>query len=373
MGPPDPPPTFDAVVVGGGPAGAMSARALARRGWRTALVERRPRGRGKACGHCLNARGLGALARAGLLGDVRRIAAGATGRIRIRAVAAAAETVADLPGGLVVPRRRLDAVLLDAAAAAGVHVLRPASVASIRWRGDRARVALRAGSRPVLETRLVVGADGLGSAVARAAGLAPRRIGRRYGFAYDVRPAGAPVAGPGEIVMLVGPGGYLGVVGETDGRQHVGALVDAAAPARDPGGFVRALGARLGPAVAGLAPVRGGVVDAAGPMPWRPRRVAGHGVVLVGDAAGYVEPFTGEGMAWALAGAEVLDEVLAGARPGAWSSADGRRYEAAWRRRIGRPQLACRLVGWTVRRPALAAAAARPPLVRRVAARVLAA
>jgi flavin-dependent dehydrogenase len=61
----------------------------------------------------------------------------------------------------------------------------------------------------------------------------------------------------------------------------------------------------------------------------------------VGDAAGYVEPFTGEGMSWALESAEILAAVLSHSAPGAWTPSVARLYRSAWARRIGRRQRAC--------------------------------
>src|SRR5262245_18570864 len=73
---------FEAVVIGGGPAGAMSALHLARLGWRVALVERRPRYRQKTCGHCLNPRAVSTLKAAGLLQSVQAVAVGTSSRFR---------------------------------------------------------------------------------------------------------------------------------------------------------------------------------------------------------------------------------------------------------------------------------------------------
>ncbi len=110
-------------------------------------------------------------------------------------------------------------------------------------------------------------------------------------------------------------------------------------------------------------------VVGAGPMPCRPRAVATSSVTLVGDAAGYVEPFTGEGMSWALTSAEVLADVAADQSPGDWTRAAASRYRRAWRDRIGHRQRLCRAVAWSLQRPrllgVLASAVARPgPLTR---------
>src|SRR5437762_13465413 len=76
---------FDAIVIGGGPAGALTARGLARLGWRTALLERGQRHRHKTCGHCLNPRALKTLDGQGLLEATRAIALGATRHLRVHA------------------------------------------------------------------------------------------------------------------------------------------------------------------------------------------------------------------------------------------------------------------------------------------------
>jgi len=95
-----------------------------------------------------------------------------------------------------------------------------------------------------------------------------------------------------------------------------------------------------------------------------------------GRVAGYVEPFTGEGMSWALTSAEVLAEVVADRSPGDWTPAVARRYRRAWRDRVGRRQRLCQLVSWSLGRPRLlgllARAAARPgPLTRGLVGKVV--
>jgi flavin-dependent dehydrogenase len=101
---------------------------------------------------------------------------------------------------------------------------------------------------------------------------------------------------------------------------------------------------------------RCGPLLGAGPMPCRPRRVAGHRVVLVGDAAGYIEPFTGEGMSWALESAEILATVVADLSPGGWTAAAARRYRRAWAARVGRRQRGCTWLARILSRPAVSRA-----------------
>ena len=97
-------------------------------------------------------------------------------------------------------------------------------------------------------------------------------------------------------------------------------------------------------------------VLAAGPIPCCPHRVASARVALVGDAAGYLEPFSGEGMSWAVESAAILAGVAADGARGRWDATYGRRYERAWRGRIRRRQRLCRLLAMTLDRPRLTGA-----------------
>lgn len=224
--------------------------------------------------------------------------------------------------------------------------------------------------------RLVVGADGLGSGIARAAGLVDARIGRKFGFALDVPIDGAR-ADDDAIRMVVGKGGYLGVVRTAD-RWHLAACVasDAEIPSR-PLEAVEWFAARAPSLMASLGNGwRDRVRDlvAVGPMPWSTRARTAPGLALAGDAAGYVEPFTGEGITWALASAAALAE--AASAPGRWGPSERRRYERLWRERLRPGHRRTALVASVLERRTLLGAIgafgrAFPDLQRRVAASVL--
>ena len=357
---------YHAVVIGGGPAGAFSALLLARLGWRTALVERGPRHRAKACGDCLNPRATRELDRAGLLAGTLRNAVGVTRRLRVHVPERSPLCVPMPTGGLLVERRRFDQFLIDRAADAGADVFQPAS-GRLEALGERqATVRLSRGRRTILlRTRLVVAADGLRSSVAAAAGLAragPR--GRKFGFALDLRPPRPDVVRPDTIEMFVGPGGYLGVVNQGGGVMHVAGLVSGSRGGpRHPLEFIESIAGRFDVLRETgiervLASARRTVLGA-GPMPDRPRRVAGARVALVGDAAGYAEPFTGEGMAWALHSAAALAGSVAGVSPGSWSTRTARGYLRHWAATVGCRQRVCRGLAWALERPGLVAVAPR--------------
>ncbi len=357
------PDDYDAIVIGGGPAGSCTARALARLGWRTALIEHGSRHRPKACGDCLNARGVRLLHRAGLLDDVRALAVGSTCRVRVH-VAGRPPVTAPLPagdagGGLLVPRDRFDQLLVDRAAEAGVHVFQPVSARVVELTPHSALVALRGnGAASRARCRLLVGADGLRSAIADASGLGRRRTaGGKFGFAIDVDEPARGAMAPGTIEMFVVRGGYIGVVARSDRRMHVAGLVSRAAAAGNPVEFIESVARRFDVLrLSGLHRLRRTSVNrllGAGPIPCRPRGVAGVRVALVGDAAGYVEPFSGEGISCALESAEVLADTLARRTPGDWTPATARVYQGQWTRRIGRRQHLDRLLARALERPGL--------------------
>jgi flavin-dependent dehydrogenase len=211
--------------------------------------------------------------------------------------------------GLSVPRLTLDAGLLDLAAAAGAEVRQACRVrhvvhapgSSSRVRG----VELATGEQVMAE--LVVGADGLHSVVARAVGAAraahwPRRLGLVAHF--------EGVDWPEESGwMVVGAAGYVGIAPlDRDGLVTVGLVREL--PRGRLGSAEAALfqGLRSFPRVEARLR-RGrlvGNVMGVGPLARTARAVAGDGWALVGDAAGFFDPFTGEGIFRALRGAELL-------------------------------------------------------------------
>lgn len=356
---------FDAIVVGGGPAGCLAALGLARQGLRTAIIDRGAAGRDKCCGHCLNPRVSTLLARHGLLDAVEAIAVGTTRRLAIEEASGRGLLELRLEsregdGGWLVPRDRLDAALWDSAVAAGAIAIRPAAARLIESTvkagcGDAVVELEQDGHRRRVSCGLLVAADGLGSGVARRAGLAPARSGRGFGFSASLEPAEACSNALGlrrdHVLMLVDPAGYLGLVREADPaggeRVHAAGLVrEHRGVRRSPHEFVRSILQRRAP----IEPSLEGLV-AAGPMPWRPRRATCGAIALVGDAAGYVEPFTGEGMAWAFESADAL--VAAVEAHEGWNAAAEAAYARAHGRRIAAAQRGCAIVADALARPGL--------------------
>ncbi|MGE0443530.1 MAG: NAD(P)/FAD-dependent oxidoreductase, partial [Gemmatimonadales bacterium] len=269
---------------------------------------------------------------------------------------------AGLPAsGLSIPRAILDAVLVNAARRAGVRLLEGTTVTAARTeRGTVTGVTLRSGGRlENLDARLTVGADGLQSVLARALGGRRREPLRRYGFVAHV--AGVPGT-DSTAEMHVGRGWYVGLNRLAGGVTNVAVVASARLARLAAGDPERFWFDRLEaiPAVRGRVP-RGGIVRrvlAAGPFATRARRVTGAGLLLVGDAADFFDPFTGEGICTALRGAALAAPVIAAALsdPGAARNPEAGAldpYRAARRRAFAGKWAVERLIGYGMLAPPL--------------------
>ncbi len=347
-----PAPDWDVVVVGAGLAGSLAAHGLARRGVRVLLVEQRVFPRWKVCGACLSPQALATLEAAGLGGLVAE-----QGGLALRSlelgVAGVVSPIA-LGSGRVLSRARLDLALVEAAEAVGATVLT----------GTRAVVAAAAGLDPHREVVLQNGTERRrvrSKVVLTAAGLTHRCLDgeaeitsrvdpkSRVG-AGCVLPAGAAGPRPGVLQMAVGRGGYVGLVRVEGGEINLACAFDPAL-LRSSGGASGACQAILKEAGFAQPPGLDGAAWQLTPaLSRRTSPLAGHRLLLLGDAAGYVEPFTGEGMGWALTSSlAALPLVLRGLEH--WDGA----IEADWRRLhhrwVSRRQTFCRALAMVLRNP----------------------
>lgn len=376
----------DVVVAGAGPAGAAAALLLARAGFAVTIVERAAFPRRKICGEYLNAGAVAALERLGLGAALRAFASPVT---QVRLTTANAPTVElALAGALACPRERLDALVLDAAVAAGATLVR-ARVRDVLFVDGRiAGLHVVAGDEPrTLSARWTIGADGAGSTVARCAGLAARRHGRGR-FALGGHYAG--VAGLGNAIELYVAGDeYLAYNPLPNGLANVMLIV----PERRLGEWpeiedgIVAASARLSRGVRTIEPKqRVGARLATGPLAHASRSLTAPGLLLAGDAAQMLDPFTGQGVYLALASAEraaaAIDAAAGGAEARAFACyareqltdlGARRRVSAAIRSVLDRGPLARRAARNLQRKPLLGAALADafsgvgPPQMRSVA------
>lgn len=329
---------YDIAIVGAGPAGALCAWRLGS-GRRIVLLDAEAAPRHRPCGEYLAPGGLGVLGRTGLLDAVL-----ATGAKRLAGVSLrgphgghpqAFQPVLGLAPpvafGLGVRRERLDRALQDMAATRA-ELRRGRRVLGLDRDAEGWRLRLADGG--MLQAGLVIGADGRGSLVRRACGLDRRPVRQR--FALMARAHGTPHGEAAE--MHLGPLGQIGLCPLGEGEVNLNLLL---APSSS--GLLRLmprerlLRAALAatPSLAGrLAGMRLGPVMATGSLPQGCRAIAADGVALVGDAAGFCDPFTGEGMSLALTGAELLSEAIAAGRGLAGYAGDFARAIGR-RRRIG--------------------------------------
>ena len=140
-------PTWDGIVIGAGPAGAMAARQLALAGRRVLLVEKKHFPRWKICGACLNGQALAALRSAGLGSLVTRL--GGIGLDEFHVGFRGRTARLAMPEGVALSRSRLDAALVEAAIAAGARFLDEthAVVGEIRDRSRRVGLTHQGRSR----------------------------------------------------------------------------------------------------------------------------------------------------------------------------------------------------------------------------------
>lgn len=359
------PRAWDVVVVGAGVAGAVGALHAARSGLHVLLIEKSPWPREKVCGGCLNAAALHALADAGIeLHDGLRYA-----RMRLACGGRIAEF--PLPEGLALSRKRLDALLVGHAIRAGASFVSDtrASLGDATQHGRE--VLLKSGATScTIFARVVLDCSGLASRLLSEVGWqVPARARIGVGTCRGNAPAGYR---PGVIHMACAAHGYVGLVRAEDGSANIAAALDPewcseiGGPRRAVAEILAAVGF---PAIENLRDLhwRGT------PHLTRTRRALGaERVLILGDAAGYVEPFTGEGMAWAIADAAAVTPLVREAVAN-WAGDIVVRWSALHARNVHARQRVCRGVSKLLRRPRLLTAAlpamnAAPALVSPISA-----
>lgn len=336
-------PRFDVVVVGAGPAGSVAAGEAAVAGLRVLLVERARLPRYKVCGCCLGPNTLRSLARLGVepgsaAQPLRYLQIQAWGRRLQRSI----------DGNVAISRERLDEILVRRACRNGVELMSPWQ-AGLGRTGDGVRhVELRGvGGVRHVSAYLVVLANGIAGGLDRPPARRCGRVGlgrARFDDGVDLQ--------PGVVRMAVAEQGYVGLVRLADGRINVAASLRLQHVRR-----------------AGAGAVVDSVLAAAGHRPlgwrhgwkgtpelrrWRRRRTTDR-VLVLGDAGGFGEPFTGEGIGWALRSALRSGDAIARLAH-RWSPVAARRWarRERWARR--RDEVGGRLVSTIVAHPPLARA-----------------
>ncbi|MEZ6059242.1 MAG: NAD(P)/FAD-dependent oxidoreductase [Planctomycetaceae bacterium] len=388
--------TFDVVVIGAGVAGAVASLLAARRGWSVLLVEKQRLPRHKVCGGCLSFRAVQLLERLGLADGLKQLNGESTDHLMIRS--GRRHLRVDMPPGISVSRSLLDGWLTQEAVQAGVRlcdgvtatvgadvgadasavesndheadgrfmrsersgidrsvfrVVELQKNAAVSFAGEMPRQLLPSVSSQIL-ARVVLVCDGLGHPSVRHLPQfsAMPRQGSRIGLGarFDRTPADDWLP-PGEILMAVGRGGYVGLVQTEQGQLNLAAAVEPkllrdGRSSRDClAELLRSAGVPV-PALLSQAHIRGTI-----PLTRSARRCADFRILLLGDATGYVEPFTGEGMAWAIQSAvDVVSLLSDRAHRSDWSPSLEQRWSAICRRAARRDQTWCRMLSMILHR-----------------------
>ncbi len=365
-------PEAQVVIVGGGPAGSSAAYFMARAGLDVLVLDRARFPRDKPCSEYMSPQASRILAEMGALDAVESSGAAQLTGMRVHAPNGAmihGEFVAGhgyrgfRDRGLAVRRTILDAILLQRARAAGARVEEGVRVTDVvknaSGRVIGVQTSAAAGAPGTVSAEMVIGADGLRSVVGRRLGLIrasrwPRRIAlvTHYRNVQGSRQFGE---------MHVDRDGYLGIADVGNGLTNVALVVPvsrAAEIAADRTEFLESWIAER-PRIAELFSTAERVdpVRATGPFASAARRAWARGAALVGDAAEFFDPFTGEGIYTALRGGELLAYHVAqsfqSSRKGAGDDAAIRAYDAARRAEFGGKWKVERLVGAVVAFPAL--------------------
>lgn len=361
------------LIAGGGPAGSVLATLLAREGLRVVILDRATFPRPKACGESLNPGGVRALMTLGLGEAVERL-----GPARMKGWALRSpegiSVRADFGGPDLqawgIPRASLDATLLEGARSAGAEILEGVTVVGCHQggRGGRppklfARAA--SGASFELEPDVLVGADGLRSRVSGSLGWRQSPRGpRKASLSFRVR--GRREA-PDRGVLFLGGHSTLGIAPvSSDGSEwnvtlvsspdRFGRIPGAEQMAADPSGLVQERMETAGISWSAGPEVTGG--------PWasgsfhRPTaRTSGPGVLLVGDAAGYYDPLTGQGISRAIRGAALAARAITAGLADDRANPDFQEYSRALERMIRPTRIVQKTIEFVVSRPALRDAA----------------
>jgi flavin-dependent dehydrogenase len=358
---------IDVLIVGAGPGGSAAAIRLAHLGLRVRMLERAHFPRDKACSEYLSPEAVRHLDTLGVLSALEHVGGhpltgttvfGPEGA-KLTGLFARAGGTPFRSTGLSIARRILDAELAREAERAGATLETGITVRELLYDHGRVAgvvVADEQGATRVVRAPLVIGADGLRSIVARRLGRRRHGIPDRIAFVAHV--AGVAALGD-EAEMHVGRQGYVGLNPIGGGIANVALVVPRAradGAKGDPTAFLYRVLEEF-PGVAGRVDPRREHrgVQVTGPFAATSSRLTAPGGLLLGDAAEFFDPFTGEGILTAFRGAELAAESVGRslARTGTVTERSLADYRVLHRRTFAGQRAVERLIGWGMFLPSL--------------------
>ncbi|QQE11334.1 FAD-dependent monooxygenase [Planctomycetota bacterium] len=342
----------DVAVIGAGVTGALSAYLLAKQGLNVTLIERSNWPREKVCGCCLNYEALKLLKDTGLFDVCRKLPIQPLKNCHI-SMGRSSITLA-IPKGGAVSRRLLDNAIVNAACNAGAIFL-PHTTASIEKASDTTNKVCNIHLRNetmnrILHAKAVLIADGIGGSTLNNMPSYRRNVKptSRRGFGTHLQQTWE-FGSPDTIRMCCNKDGYVGLVQMKDGGANIAAALDPSAVKHygKPGILATRI---LNDSGIHNVPTEVSEVAWKATVPltgYRPRLYGQH-IFIAGDAAGYVEPFTGEGMAWGIKCAITVVPLIKIAAV-KWDKSLGIQWEDYHSRYLKKRHFKCKLIAWLLR------------------------
>jgi flavin-dependent dehydrogenase len=346
---------WDVAIVGAGPAGSYAALQLALRGYRTLILEKSPWPREKVCGGCLSPLAVNLLRHAGLSRALLHSApldsvVWHTGKRSLEIPS---------PGGAAIFRANLDSSLIEEAQLRGCTFLPETSATLLPASHTDAHRTLNlqnANGKTTIRANIVLACDGINGTLLANEPWATWQIARHAWMGVSTTLSNWPNdPRPSSIHMHIGDGGYVGLVRLPDSRIHLAAALNpttcksAGGPARLVQQILHSCNLSTDANFLELK-FRGTTL-----LTRKRAHLGDHRVLTIGDAAGYIEPFTGEGMAWALRGAQQVAALLP-APNSPWPADLPEQWQTLHEKIIGRRQRWCKALKPMMHHPILASA-----------------
>lgn len=346
---------WDIIIIGAGPAGAFAANLLTGSGKQILLVDKASWPRTKVCGCCINTAALTLLKSNGLSESIAQL-----GGIPLQSLElheGSKRVNVALPGGISLSRSAFDKALVDAAMSKGITFL-PSISAQIEAaqlpsnpHPDYRSVVLNSqGQKRLVTGKVIVVADGLSG---RSLELLPEfackaQAQSRFGCGTIIDDA-PDFYQAGHIYMACTDNGYAGLVRLEDGRVDVAAAIDHNY-SRAQGGAASAVIQILKESHLPVPPaLANNQWSGTEPLTRKRSRIASNRIFVIGDACGYAEPFSGEGIAWALTSAAACAPIVKTALH-SWTDSLSDRWQRQHRQMMRPRHKRCQAIGQGLRR-----------------------